>query len=373
MQSAWGKLSSKLILFSICLLLISCSLTPEQVQQRDSYLYRAQVYYRNKKYYNSLQQIEYALEIDRECKRALIAKGWCYYYLDQNEDAERVFLDTLKLDDTDPWLQYGLGVVEYKKGVNINKKIDDIYFRIQEAGSPEAQQRIEKKYSELVAQYTAQKDKCFDKSIQYLSSSLKTNADNIELYKMLATVYATKGVNEFPTALEHADRYINLLDLEHKSLVKDRKEKEEQRANEDILQYDKETLDILIEQIKLQIENNRQEYSIMQSMAAEWNYILAVTNNQNITEKNKTKQKKLVVNYAKDAEKRLLAILEIFPEKSNNYINLARLARLQDNPELAVKYLQYYLAKYPLVDPKKRVDARLELEQIQDEMSFQHK
>ncbi|HON45349.1 MAG TPA: hypothetical protein PLR86_08420, partial [Planctomycetota bacterium] len=104
-----------------------------------------------------------------------------------------------------------------------------------------------------------------------------------------------------------------------------------------------------------------------------WNYILAVTNNQNITEKNKTKQKKLVVNYAKDAEKRLLAILEIFPEKSNNYINLARLARLQDNPELAVKYLQYYLAKYPLVDPKKRVDARLELEQIQDEMSFQHK
>ena len=59
---------AKILLISCIILCCSCSLSQQQIQQRDDYLYRAQIYYQNQKYMNALQQIEFALEIDPEYK-----------------------------------------------------------------------------------------------------------------------------------------------------------------------------------------------------------------------------------------------------------------------------------------------------------------
>jgi len=364
------------ILFINCIILIlccSCSLSEEQVQQRDSYLYRAQVYYQNQKYMNALQQIEFALEIDPEYKRALISKGWTLYYLNRIEEAEEIFRNAEAMDDTDPWLQYGLGAVSYKKGIDILNRLAKVNQRINATKDPKLQEELQKKYRDVLDRYSQQKEKLFDESIEHFEKAIKTATDNIELYKMLATVYATKGPKSYPEALKHIDHYIQLLDTEYESLKTEKSAKEELRLDEDLFQKDKEEIDLMIESLTKQIEKNRKEYIDMQALAGEWSFTLTDLAIHKLTPKSSKAEHLKVRKQAQDCENRLLSIVKIAPDASIHYQNLAKLAEIQGKYFLAEKYLNYYLATYPLADPAERVNARLELEKIQEKMKSSHK
>ena len=197
-----------LALFIISCLLVGCGLSQEQIRARDEYLYRAQVYYRNQKFLNSLQQIECALAIEPELKRALVSKGWTLYYIHKYEDAREVFLKVESVDDTDPWVKYGLGSIDFKRGLHISGKVAEFEKKI--ANHPE----LKEEFAEPLARKRQEMELYFARSLKYFEQSLVNAPGNYNLHKMIAFVRVAQGAKHYLTAIQSLDRYLNLLNKE---------------------------------------------------------------------------------------------------------------------------------------------------------------
>ena len=179
-----------LLLAGCSWLLTGCGLNQEQIRARDEYLYRAQVYYRNQKFFNALQQINYALAIDPEIKRALVSKGWTLYYLHKYEDARETFIKVEAMDDTDPWVKYGLGAVAFKRGLNISSKV--VQFEKKIAANP----KIKEEFAEPLARKRKEMQLYFTRSLKYFEQALINAPGNYNLHKMIAFVRGSPGQRE---------------------------------------------------------------------------------------------------------------------------------------------------------------------------------
>ena len=124
-----------------------------------------------------------------------------------------------------------------------------------------------------------------------------------------------------------------------------------------------------------QININRQQYRAAQELAGDLYYQLAseqLTKSKQIEDdRQRGHHHQKMVEYANQAQKRLQTILEIAPELAVHHRNLAGIAKLQGNYELAAKHLQQYLERYPLTDPKERVAAKLELQGLKQQIKKQ--
>jgi len=366
----------RISLFSLLFLalwIIGCGLTQDQSQKRDEYLYRAQGYYDSQKYLNALQQLELALEIDAESKPALIYKGWSLYNLKKYDEAEAAFQIAYALDDTDPLLNSGLGSVYYRKALLCSEQIAKIVPRLAHfepsASKPNSAMPTQAELERRLEQEEQQKKQWLEKSLKHYKKYLEISQDNANIYKMIAIVQRTRGLEFYPNALEFIIFYLTQLDKTYEKLEKSRKATLEKQSAPDLQQKEKERLDAEMQSWKQQIAKNRQDYQEAQTWAADWLYELAggqLRQSQEATDPQvKAKYQKQAQDYCQKAIQRLEILIKSDPESGHHYRNLAKVAILQGDFAKAIRYLQEYLEKYPLDEPKKRVEARLELEKLQ--------
>ena len=359
------------LLLVVCCL-VGCGISQSDIKQREEYLYRAEVYYTNKKYMNTLQQLEYALKIDPECKRAHLSKGWTLYYLSKYDSAEESFQKAFILDDSDPWLHYGLGAVYYKKSLDSIQKIAETVKTIESGKSQQEKEALEKKWTETLDRYSKEKELWLNKSLTHLQKALGIAPDIIDLHKLIGLNYIARGRKSYLKAIESIDQYLSLLDTEWQSMEEVKKLKELERIKIGIKQAEKERVDLVMENLQRNMKENREQYQTTQATAAECFYLLSLWEKEDslrpgIAPENMQKHQNTMQIYAEKASKRLKIIIQIAPEMANHYRNLAGIAYLQGKPEEANKYLQEYLEQYPLADPKKRAQAKVQLEYWQKE------
>ncbi|NUM36027.1 MAG: tetratricopeptide repeat protein [Candidatus Brocadiae bacterium] len=360
------------LLLLLACYIAGCGLSQSEIKQREEYLYRAEVYYTNKKYMNSLQQLEYALKLDPECKRAHLSKGWALYYLSKYEGAEESFEKAFSLDDSDPWLHYGLGAVYYKKSLDSIQKISETIKKIEAGTSPQEKESLEKKWTGTLERYAKEKELWLNKSLAHLQKAIDIAPDIIDLHKLIGLNYIARGRTSYLKAIESIDHYLSLLDTEWQSMEEVKKAKELERIKIGIKQTEKERIDIVIENLQKNMRDNRQQYYTSQATAAECFYLLSLWEKEDslradIPPEKKHKHQKSMQLYAGKASDRLKSIIQAAPEMANHYRNLAGIAYLQGKPEEASKYLQEYLEQYPLADPQKRAQAKVQLEYWQKE------
>lgn len=358
-----------------CLLaLTGCGLNHEQLQERDQYLYRAQLYYRNKKYYNSLQQLELALKIDPQCKQALVSKGWTLFFLARYEEAKDLFEKVLHVDNSDPWSNYGLGSVAFKKAgqteENLNRQLQAMdKLLAQENGKDSEEQKNNLRTD--IDKLQKERDIWYERSLRHFQDAQRITPDNYDLYKMMASVYGARGMEYFTQAIENLDKFIACMNKNHTSLEKELRLKEQERMKPALSQKEKEHLDLVIDGLREETTQNRKEYRIAQGMASDLEFQIAYRASQQlqeaVSEDDKRQHAMTMRQYAAKAKRRVELIIESSPELANQYRNLASIARLEGNYDLAAKYLQEYLKRHPLADPKARVEAKVELEKLQTE------
>lgn len=356
-------------IYLLCCSLWGCGLSQEQITQREEYMHRAQQYYLNKHYRHSLQQSELALEIDPVCKRAILSKGWNLFFLKKYEDAEQTFLQAQKLDDSDPWMHYGLGAVYYKNAMKSGVRIETALKQFAESDVTEDD--VEE-WDQRLAGERNQKEQWLDKSKHHLSKALSIVVDNSDLYKMLAMTYAARGNTQYLQAIDYMDKYIVLLEKEFLGYQDLKKKPEQERKTLDISAEKKESLDNSLEYINKKIEDNRKNFKIAQTISADWCYQLAIQAradfNSATDPKVKAQYHKQMSKYANDAVERLELLLKSAPEMSAHYRNLSKITALLGQYQEAIHYLKEYLEKYPLADPKERVAVRLELQDLEQKI-----
>ncbi len=363
----------KIVLIIFCYIYImGCSLNQEKIKQRDDYMERAQEYYVKGKYENALTQLNFALGIDPKYKHALVSKGWTLYFLNQFEDSEEIFQKTYKLDDTDPWLNYGLGAIYYKKSLDCSAKIADMLKKAQKVDENSTNFDV---WVKQIETEQTQKMTWLNKSQTHFQKAIAIDTGNHGLHKMLAMTYAAKGIDEFPQAIDSMTMYIKLMDQELAAYQKDLAKVQEERAAPDIKEDKKQILDQYVVNLKDTIEDNRLNWQLAEVLMADWNYELA-GREARLREETKEPSKKAkhqaqMNKYADQASEILKKLLEVSPDLSNHYRNLAKIALLQDNPDLAIKYLQEFLDKHPLANSRARVEARMEIERILQKKSKQ--
>ena len=357
---------TRIILFLICLSLTGCELSQLDIKRRNEYLLRAQVYYRNQKYMNALSQINFALDIDSDYKNALISKGWTLYYLKKYEESQEIFEKVLEVDDTDPWLHYGLGSLYYKFATLANAKVDKTRKLLLKSKYIKDRKAFEKD----LKRYIKEKSMWIEKSLKHLKKSSDIDSKNITLYKLIAVVYESKGIKFYKTAIDFGDKYLKYLDKNLKVIKEYKVKNEEERLVPGLKKKKHEVLDRIIQDLEKQIDNNRKQYRIVQSLIAEWYYELAGIEYKKIedldkdSKKIKTCQQKLD-QYTYEATKRIKLILKSAPHLANYYRNLAEIAKLKKKYKLATNYLKKYIKNYPLADPKTRVEVKMELKELQ--------
>lgn len=361
-----------LLWIMIIVFLSGCGLSQTDIKQREEYLYRAEAYYTSKKYMNALQQLEYALKIDPECKRAYLSRGWTYYYLGKYDSAEETFQKASILDDSDPWLHYGMGAVYYKKSLDSIQNIAETINKIESGKSIQEKESLEKKWISTLDRYAKEKELFLRKSLDHLQKALEISPDIIDLHKLIGLNYIARGRNSYLKAIECLDRYLSLLDTEHQSMDELKKNKEAERLKIGIKQTEKERLDLLLENLEKNKNENRQQYQSALSTVAECFYLLSLWEKEEslrtgVSPEAIQKHQKNMQFYAEKASVRLKMIIQIAPEMADHYRNLAGISFLQGKTEEASKYLQEYLDQYPLADPKKRAQAKVQLEYWQKE------
>lgn len=367
--SLYHKLYFKLLLLSMGLLccgFLGCGLSQEKITKREEYIFRAQQYYVNQKFMSALQQCELALEIDPVCKRALIAQGWSFYYLKKYDDAENSFLSAQKLDDSDPWMNYGLGAVYYKKAMKVSKRINKILRQLANNTMPEEDM---KEWDVRLEGEQQEKQKCLDKSQLYFEKSLAISSANMDIHKMLALIEGTRGIDSYPKAIENMDKYITLLQKEFLGHQELKKKREEERAALGLSSQQKQSFDREVDNLKAKMNQNREKFQIAQNTTVDWCYRLAIqaetARDLATNAKAKAESQKQMEKYANNAIERLELLVINVPEVSENYRNLAKIATLMGYYQDGIRYLKTYLEKYPLADPRERVAARLEIQELE--------
>lgn len=356
------KLYIVFILISLGIFLGGCGLTPSQIKDRDAYLYRAHVYFANKKYPNALQQITLALDIDPECKRALISKGWTLYYLGKLDDAHISFKRAYEADNSDPWVQHGLGSVCFKYGARAGEKHAKLVRYLQQ--KPDKK----KKYQADVLRYKKEKDLWLAKSLKHYKNSLSITPENYELHKLISYVYAAQGFDTYSLAISHIDKYIKLVSEERKGLELLLKKKKKERLKPDISQKDKKYIDIVIVTLEKQIKKNKAKLITVQETAGNLSYQLATLERARAKESSDKAEKedhmKRMIAHATDAANRVKMIITLSPASADHYRNLANISKLLGKYAESAKYLQEYLKRYPLAPAKDRVNAKMEIEKL---------
>ena len=160
-----------------------------------------------------------------------------------------------------------------------------------------------------------------------------------------------------------------MLDKELGGIKQSLEQRKKERLKPDLMQKQRETLDIVIETLQNQLDGNRRQYRYAQELAGDLYYQLASEqlkkSKQIDDDRQRNYHRQKMVEYASQAQKRLQLILQMAPELAVHHRNMAEIAKLQGNYELAATHLQQYLERYPLTDPKERVAARLELQGLQ--------
>jgi tetratricopeptide (TPR) repeat protein len=356
------------------LCLIGCGLSQEQTRERDEYLYRAQLYFRNNKYPNSLQQLEAALKIDPECKKAQVSKGWTLFFLGRYEEAKDLFEHVLMVDNSDPWSNYGLGSVAFKKAGQTENNLKKLQqgMTMQTAATPDSKSEEAKvALRSDIERLEKERDIWYNRSIKYFQASLRVAPDNYDLYKMLAVVYGARGMHYFSQSLAYFDKFVSYMNKNYASLEKDLQEKEQARMKPALPQKEKEHLDLMIDSMRDEMAQNRKEYRIAQGMAADIEFQIAYRASRQAGEatadQEKIEHSMTMRTYAAKAKQRTELIIKSAPELANQYRNLSSIAKLEGNYDLAAQYLQEYLKHHPLADTKLRAEAKVELERFKQE------
>lgn len=418
----------------LCLWFTGCGLTQEEIDRRNNYLERAQDYHKNKKFNNALQQVERALEIDPECKAALIAKGSALFYLGNYDVAEESYQQAYRLDNTDPWLHFGLGSIAFKRGSEIEVKManltDSAYLFSIDAScradldlgrvSPKIRDAFQRNESTLSAdvkveiprlasewhiedgnkeylvlsaagkdpenakledtlnvyafdrlksaleKYAKEKELWYQKSIEHFEVSRKVQTENPTLFKTIALVHAARGVDHYARALENLDRYVHALDEDVQLVDAEIALIQQQRGEPGLVEKQKEELDLAMGDLEPIRKENRREYRIAQALAAELFYRLAYREKQKaakaVNDRVRAKNLEKMHEYAYQSSARLDLILKTDPNLANQYLNHATVAKLEENYDLAIKYLEEYIRHCPLGDPKVMVKVREDIE-----------
>ena len=354
----------KFFRYCLALLLVGCGLNQEEVAQRNDYLYNAQKYYRGQKYYNTLQQVEKALEIDPDFKDVLILKAWTFFFMNRHEEAQAIFEQILRKDDSEPWAHYGMGAIAFKNSSKTDRKLAEVEQRFLTA--------TDKEKSALEAdrqRFLAEQQIWYDNSIEHFESALRVAPDNYDLYKMIAAVHGARGSQYYPKAIPYLDRLIKHKDEEFAALTSDVTAHTQERVKPGLPQTEREKLDLMVDSIRRQIEQNRKEYRIAQGMAGEMEfrlaYIAAQQGKETMDGEERQKYEEESRSFAMSAKQRVQQMLATSPDLANQYRNLALIAKFEGNDDEAAKYLQEYLQHNTLGEPKARADAKIELERLQ--------
>ncbi len=392
-------MTHKFLMFLLSLLIIflaGCGLTQEEVNKRDDYVSRAQLYFQNQKYLNALQQINLALEIDSQDKRATVSKGWTLFYLKNYEKAQEWFQTALDLDDSDAWTHYGIASVYFRKGsLEFDKagKLKTSLLVIEEKEERE-------KTTQTVKKHREQAEHWFLLSLKHYQESLLYDEALTELHKMTALthvmlglptynnanealakekwspqdrwsqieIFLAEGFPHYEKAIESLEKYITMIEREVETTNTLLQEKIEERKKIGLPEKDHIRLDIVIEDLRIQMELRKQKYRTGQGIAAEHCYNLALLmykSAQQIIEKRALCQEKSK-KYSDAAKERIELMLKSDPYLRNAYRNLSKIAELEGNFPLAAEYMQEYIKRYPTGDPKGKVLAEGEYEKLQE-------
>ena len=219
-----------------------------------------------------------------------------------------------------------------------------------------------KKYKDEVESYIS-------KSLEHFEKTLQTLPENYEIHKMKAFANITLGIENYQKALDSIDIFINLLNNDVKGIEESLEKRKKEKEEPEISQKKMESLDTIIASLEGQIKQNRKEYQAIQEMASNLSYQLAILSSKKAREsespEDAEKFRKQIDSYMDDSAKRLELILEISPNAPTHYKNLAYIFQVKGDYGKAAKYLQEYLRKYPLDNAKSRVEAKLELENLQ--------
>lgn len=384
-----------------CVFIIGCALTTEEVAKRNEYLERAQTYYRGKKYLNALQQIELALEIDPNSKRAIVSKAWTLFYLNKNDEAEKWFSKAHEMDNADVWTHQGLAAVYFKRGMNIGKRLDETLL---ELSSVDLKQRQEKQQeiNKTISKKRQEAELWFKKSLTHYEEAVEYADQGQDLYNMLASVHSMvalpyysdamrslilyeetgqapqenlvdvfldKGLPNYEKALNYLDKYIKFTNEELIPIDTYLEEKKAKREEIGLLEEEHTKLDRQIEFLELQRQVNRKRNRIAQGFAGDTDYKIAVlmrkAQEYAKSDDLKSKYKDLFKKHILLAKNRIFDMIKDYPEMKSGARNLANIAKLEGDYKTAMKYLEEYITKNPMIRPIEKVEVREEMELLE--------
>ncbi|WP_372364723.1 tetratricopeptide repeat protein [Candidatus Uabimicrobium sp. HlEnr_7] len=383
----------------ICLIfVVGCTLTTEEVAKRNEYLERAQTYYRGKKYMNALQQIELALEIDAYSKRAIVSKAWTLFYLNKNDRAEKWFVKAHEMDNADVWTHQGLAAVYFKRGMSIGKRLDKTLLEI--SNVDENQQKAkEKEINQTINKQRQEAELWFEKSLTHYQDAIDFADEGQDLYNMLASVHSMialpyysdasrslneyqetgetsrkesvgifveKGLPNYEKALGYLEKYIKFTNEELIPIEKYLADKKAQREKVGLLEDEHAKLDRQVEFFELQRQVNRKRNRIAQGFAGDTDYKIAVlmkkAEEQTQNEQESSKYRTLFKKHITLAKNRIFDMVRDFPEMKSGARNLANIAKLEGDYKTAMKYLEEYINKNPMIRPIEKVEVQEEME-----------
>lgn len=383
-------------LISSCCILVSCSLTSEEVAKRNDYLERAQSYYRGKKYINALQQIELALEVDPNTKRGIISKGWTLFYLNQNDEAEKWFVRGYEMDNADVWTHQGLAAVYFRRAINIGKRLDRTLLEISSIERSEQLEK-EKQINATINKQRQEAELWFDKSLIHYKEAIEYSDGGQDLFNMLAsvhsmialpyygdairatnqkfgetkdenyvTIFSEKGLPHYDKALGYLEKYVKFTEEELQPIDTYLEQKKFERERIGLLEEEHTKLDRQVQFLKIQREINRKRNRIAQNFAADIDFKIAVLMGKAKKQaKTRAEAEKYDIFFKKHlttAKNRIFDMVKDYPEMKSAAKNLATIARLEGDYETAIKYLQEFITNNPMIRPIDKVQVREELE-----------